>query len=67
MSFIPSAILRKLYKRKSLKNAHHGVSFVMNNRLSEASLTAIHEISIDGEEADLGGVSFTPTQGGEVF
>ena len=65
MSFIPSAILRKLYKRKSLKNVHHGVSFVMNNRLSEASLTAIHEISIDGREADLAGVSFTPTQGGE--
>lgn len=66
MSFIPSAVLRKLYKRRSLKNSHHGISFILKNRLSEAPLTAIHEVRINGESVDLNGVSFTPTAGGRL-
>jgi len=65
MSFIPSAILRKLYQRHSLKNAHGGICFTLKNRLSEAALTSIKEISVDHRSVDLQGVTFIPMQGGE--
>ena len=41
MNFIPSALLEKLYTRKSLENNATGFQFKIKNRLSNAQLTEV--------------------------
>jgi hydroxymethylglutaryl-CoA reductase (NADPH) len=68
--FIPSLILKQLYTFGSLENIEQGVKFSIKNRLSDASLTELVSIKIDGEtipkkalRMDLGdGESLTPEQ-----
>lgn len=45
---IPSLILKQLYNLGSLESLDHGVRFDLKNRLSDAILTGVLEISIDG-------------------
>lgn len=54
---IPSLILKQLYTFGSLENTPGGVRFAMKNRLSDASLTGLSRITIDGKEVPLAQVS----------
>ncbi len=47
---IPSLLLRQLYTFGSLQNTPQGVQFALKNRLSDATLTHIKSIKIDGHE-----------------
>lgn len=51
---IPDSVLSRLYTTASLKNVPGGVQFTVKNRLSDARLTAVHRISINNQELDLG-------------
>ncbi|KPV52586.1 hydroxymethylglutaryl-CoA reductase [Kouleothrix aurantiaca] len=70
MSFIPSMVLKQLYTFSSLKNIEQGVQFTIKNRLSDAELTELQGITIDGRAVpsnsihlDLGdGTLLTPAQ-----
>ena len=55
MSFlkIPSLILKQLYTFSSLENTAAGVRFGLKNRLSDATLTRLTSIKIDGKEIPL--------------
>ena len=49
MALIPSMLLKRLYTYASLQNTGDGVQFSIKNRLSDATLTGFHGISIDGQ------------------
>ena len=51
--FVPSLLLKQLYTFGSLKNAEHGVQFSIKNRLSDAQVTGLRGIRIDGQEIPL--------------
>jgi hydroxymethylglutaryl-CoA reductase (NADPH) len=53
---IPSLILRQLYTFGSLENVPGGVRFALKNRLSDATLTKVTGLSIDGQTVPLDGV-----------
>jgi len=66
---IPSLVLKQLYTHGSLENVSGGVKLSLKNRLSDATLTAINEITIDGRaipledlEFEAGGTSFAPAE-----
>jgi hydroxymethylglutaryl-CoA reductase (NADPH) len=44
---VPQLILRQLYTRGSLKNHDNGISFSLKNRLADARLLSLDELSID--------------------
>jgi hydroxymethylglutaryl-CoA reductase (NADPH) len=50
---IPTLILRQLYTFGSLAHAPSGVRFVMKNRLSDATVTAVKHVAFDDQEVDL--------------
>jgi hydroxymethylglutaryl-CoA reductase (NADPH) len=58
--FIPRLLLRKLYTVGSLSSEGGDTSFVLRNRLSDATLTALSRVAIDGEEVPLDRVSVGP-------
>jgi len=72
--FIPSMLLKRLYTFSSLKNRPNGVNFLLKNRLSDARLTGILGISLNGESIDLtqinlelpDGQQFSPKQVSEA-
>jgi hydroxymethylglutaryl-CoA reductase (NADPH) len=47
---IPGLILRQLYTWGSLKNSENGVQFSLKNRLSDATLVGIYDVSLNGAE-----------------
>ncbi len=47
---IPSLVLKQLFNHGSLENTPDGVVFGLKNRLSDAVVTGIREISIDGRK-----------------
>ncbi|GIV61166.1 MAG: hydroxymethylglutaryl-CoA reductase [Rhodothermaceae bacterium] len=51
--FIPSLLLKQLYTVSSLENTDAGVRFSLKNRLSDAELTGLTNLRIDGEEIPL--------------
>jgi hydroxymethylglutaryl-CoA reductase (NADPH) len=51
--FVPSLVLRQLYTFGSLKNGDDGVQFAIKNRLSDAVVTGLRGIRIDGQEIPL--------------
>ncbi len=53
---IPSLILKQLYTFGSLANTDEGVRLTLKNRLSDATVTRIVRITIDGHEAPHGGI-----------
>jgi len=62
---IPSLVLKQLYTYGSLENTPDGVVFGLKNRLSDAVVTAIHEIKIDKGAVPLDELAFT--LGDETF
>ena len=50
---IPGIILRRLYTNGSLQNVEGGVQFELKNRLSDAELTGIAEVQINGDVVPL--------------
>ena len=50
---IPSLLLKQLYTVSSLENTDHGVVFALKNRLSDAQLTGLLALRIDGKEVPL--------------
>jgi len=50
---VPALILRRLYTFGSLVNDHDGVSFGLKNRLSDATITRIRGITVDGDDVPL--------------
>ncbi|HUI41946.1 MAG TPA: hydroxymethylglutaryl-CoA reductase [Terriglobia bacterium] len=54
---IPSAIIESLYNVGSLINIDGGVQFALKNRLSDAEVTALSGLAIDGVPVALGDVS----------
>jgi len=55
---IPSLVLKQLYTFGSLKNVEDGVKFSLKNRLSDATLTAVHSLKIDGVAAPKSALTF---------
>jgi len=51
--FVPSMVLRQLYTFGSLRNVEDGVQFSLKNRLSDAQLTGLRGVRIDGREIPL--------------
>jgi len=51
--FVPSMLLKQLYTFGSLKNSPDGVQFSMKNRLSDATVTGLRGIRINGQEIPL--------------
>ncbi len=51
---IPSLILKQLYTLGSLENVEDGVEFSLKNRLSNATVTRIAEVRVDGRPVPLG-------------
>jgi hydroxymethylglutaryl-CoA reductase (NADPH) len=60
---IPSMLLKKLYTLGSLKNAEQGVQFALKNRLSDAELTGLKSITIDGKPIALSEVTLELVDG----
>ncbi len=60
---IPSLILKQLYTMGSLENIPGGVRFGLKNRLSDATLTGIESITLDGVELASGDVRFELSDG----
>jgi hydroxymethylglutaryl-CoA reductase (NADPH) len=54
---IPSLILRQLYTFGSLDNNDAGFSFQLKNRLSDATLTGIAAVVVDGRDIPLGSLT----------
>ncbi len=54
---IPALVLRQLYTHSSLENVAGGVRFSIKNRLSDATLTRLLKLAINGEEVPLDQVS----------
>ncbi len=50
---IPSLILKQLYNLGSMESDENGVRFALKNRLSDAVLTGIHSVRVDGTEVPL--------------
>jgi hydroxymethylglutaryl-CoA reductase (NADPH) len=50
---IPSLILKQMYTFSSLKNTDTGVQFGLKNRLADATVTGLVEISLDGRAQPL--------------
>jgi hydroxymethylglutaryl-CoA reductase (NADPH) len=62
---IPSLVLKQLYTYGSLENTADGVIFGLKNRLSDAVVTGIEQITIDDRAVPLENLQFT--MGKETF
>ncbi len=51
--FVPSLLLKQLYTFGSLKNSDDGIEFAIKNRLSDAVVTGLRGIRINGQEIPL--------------
>jgi hydroxymethylglutaryl-CoA reductase (NADPH) len=65
MQVIPSLVLKQLYTFGSLQNNEHRVAFSVKNRLSDATLTAISRVKLDGRDVPLSGVTLVLDDGTE--
>src|SRR5882757_10215274 len=50
---IPGLVLKQMYTLGSLENVEDGARFSLKNRLSNATLTKLNEIKIDGKAVPL--------------
>lgn len=60
---IPNLLIKRIYTYGSLKNTDNGIRFSVKNRLSDAKLTGIESIKIDGTEVPLSKVRLHTTDG----
>jgi hydroxymethylglutaryl-CoA reductase (NADPH) len=51
--FVPSLLLKQLYTFGSLRNSERGIQFSIKNRLSDAQVTGLRGVRIDGQEIPL--------------
>jgi len=65
MQVIPSLVLRQLYTFGSLQNNEHRVTFSVKNRLSDATLTAVSRVMLDGRNVPLSAVTLALDDGQE--
>jgi hydroxymethylglutaryl-CoA reductase (NADPH) len=63
---IPSLILKRLHTYGSLKNSADGVTFSVKNRLSDAELTGLSRIRIDGNDVPLEAITLIVADGTEL-
>jgi hydroxymethylglutaryl-CoA reductase (NADPH) len=66
MSMIPNMLLKQLYTFGSLKNTEGGIQFAIKNRLSDAEVTEIQEIRIDGQAIPNNAISLDLGDGATV-
>src|SRR4051812_14109973 len=45
---VPSFMLKKLYKKGSLRQSPEGLEFTLENSLSTANLTKLEQVTVDG-------------------
>jgi hydroxymethylglutaryl-CoA reductase (NADPH) len=57
MMFVPTMLLRQLYTNASLRNTPAGVAFSLKNRLSDAVVTGIERVALDGVAVSLDRIS----------
>ncbi|HVR98308.1 MAG TPA: hydroxymethylglutaryl-CoA reductase, partial [Thermoanaerobaculia bacterium] len=50
---IPALILKQMYTLGSLENVEDGVRFSLKNRLSNATVTCLQEVRINGQAVPL--------------
>jgi len=60
---IPSLVLRQLYTNGSLTPTDDGVRFSLKNRLVDAKLTGLHEVTVDGQAVPAERLSLTLDSG----
>jgi hydroxymethylglutaryl-CoA reductase (NADPH) len=60
---VPQLILKQLYTNGSLNNVEKGIQFSLKNRLADARLLSIKEISINDKTVDLDGVTVSLEDG----
>lgn len=60
---IPSLILKQLYTFGSLEPTAEGIQFGVKNRLSDATLTGLRSVTIDGKEVPLENVTLSLGEG----
>ena len=63
---IPSMLLKRMYTFGTLKNDSEGVRFSLKNRLSDATLKQVHQISIDGKDVPLEHVTLQMEDGTRI-
>lgn len=63
MTLIPSLLLKQLYTFNSLKNVSDGIVFALKNRLSDAKVTGVESVKIDGQEIPLNTITFDLGEG----
>ncbi|MDX1419624.1 MAG: hydroxymethylglutaryl-CoA reductase [Rubricoccaceae bacterium] len=63
---IPSLVLRQLYTNGSLTPTDEGVRFSLKNRLVDARLTGLYEVTVDGETVPSDRLSLTLDDGGSL-
>ncbi|MDI9630085.1 MAG: hydroxymethylglutaryl-CoA reductase [Acidobacteriota bacterium] len=63
---IPSLILKQLYTFGSLANTAGGVRFAVKNRLSDATLTGLRAVTIDGERVGPERLALETTSGERI-
>ena len=56
---IPSLVLKQLYTLGSLENTPEGVVFGLKNRLSDAVVTGVEEVSVDQKAIEIDALQFT--------
>ncbi len=61
--FVPSMLLKKLYTIGSLQNENGNVAFSIKNRLSDARITGLRSVKINGQEVPKGGIAVQFTDG----
>lgn len=47
---VPSFMLKKLYKKGSLRNGSEGLEFTLENSLSTVALTKLEKVTVDGQD-----------------
>jgi hydroxymethylglutaryl-CoA reductase (NADPH) len=52
MMDIPDKVLKRLYTYGSLEGTHQGLEFEVKNRLSDAKVTGVSKLAINGQEVD---------------
>lgn len=60
---IPSLVLKQLHTFGSLKNTSNGVRFDLKNRLSDATISGVHSVTIAGHEYPIGDISLELADG----
>ena len=63
---IPSFVLKRLYSQGSLETDAFGVRFSLKNRLSDAMLTGLRRIQINGSEVPMHAVELEFTDGSRL-